>query len=218
MRPIDLFVERDLCDRNVDFSSSRTFSRELNGLTVREWMEQSRQLSTQDKMSIASASIALGSPFFLLSLGAAFAFIDACDNNRIEKELDELTRGHRQPLKVSKDLETARQLDGNFTRAAVVPLSLMSMEMAIKRSTKPKKEIAERNNDQAVFSKNTHRGDNCKFLVEDRSWMKASKVLKTKFFLQTELEKANGKAEFSMIAGIAAQIDKLDKELKRLGC
>ncbi len=219
MRPLDLFVEKQAGDSSVDFSSNRPLSREINGIPMRDYIEQNKTLSVRDKMSIASASLALGSPFFLLSLGATFAMVDEYD--RLKE--DDLIYGgqarRRHPVKAAMELSALLDSETRVFCETITPLSIMSgsLELSERRAGKKKTKFGERN-DQSVFASDELRVDNGKFLVEDKSWLKASKVMKKKFFLEDELERVNGKAEFSMVAGIIAQIDRLDRELKSLGC
>jgi hypothetical protein len=219
MKALDLFVEKQAGDRQCDFSSSRSLSREINGLPLRDYIEQNKTLSVRDKMSIASASLALGSPFFLFSLGATFAMVDEYDRLKEDDLLNGGQGRRRHPLKAAQELSALLDGETKIFCETITPLSIMtgSLELSERRAGKKKPKFGQRK-DQSVFSSDELRVDNGKFLVEDRSWLKANKVMKKKFFLEDELERVNGKAEFSLVAGIIAQIERLDKELKGLGC
>lgn len=219
MRPMDLFVERGAGDRSCDFQSSRALSREIDGMTVREWMERSKSLSTNDKMSIASASIMLGSPFFLLSLGATFAIVDECDNNRIENELNRRYRWSLPGSRAVEPLSSSGTLESKLLSNWMAPGAAFALDyQSSGTANKKRKSEAGLPSDQAVFSAQYSRNCQNSEVVEEKSWLKASKVLKQKFFLEDELERVNGQADFSLVAAIVSQIEKLDKELARLGC
>lgn len=219
MKPLDLFTEKNAGDHGLDHSSSRSLSRELNGLSIRDWKEQSRTLTTKDKMSIASASIALGSPFFLLSIGATFALFDECDNRRIDEQLDRLTGAHRHPMAACPDLAAVDELQSSkHLDESMFPLAWLTADKNNFETSKPKKKKGDWSDQSIFIHDDDRRIDNCSFLAPPKDWLRTDKVLKQKFWLEDELERVNGIGEFSMVAGIIAEIERLDKELKRLGC
>ncbi len=52
----------------------------------------------------------------------------------------------------------------------------------------------------------------------ERSWVKASQLVKRKQHLADYLQKARGTLELSAVSNIVSQIERLDKELKKMGC
>ncbi len=217
MRPLDLFVEKQLCDRSVDQSSSRILSKEVNKINWKDWVEQSKTISTRDKMSLASASIILGSPFFLMTLGATFAVMDEIDNQRVDSELNRLFRPGVRTLAASQELTAEQELDAKIFGDALSPAAVLTLDQIIERATKPGRAKGDRL-DQSVFTTDERRNYNSGFLSNQRNWLKASKVLKQKLILEDELERVNGLADFSLVAGIIANIELLNKDLKHLGC
>jgi len=217
MRALDLFVERQACDRSIDSRASRSLSREVNDISMRERLEQAKTLSTHDKLSLASASLALGSPFFLLGMGATFAIFDECDARRQREIMHGSGHGHKRPLNASEDMSMVKPLAASGMKEIAAGATFLSLDLSAGRFLPDRKGIGPKRRDQAVFSDRRQRA-NGRFLVEGSGWLKAGQLLKQKFFLMGAVEKSSGREPFSLIAGLIAQIEILDKALKRLGC
>lgn len=215
MKPMDIFVEKQARDRSYDSANSRSLSREVNNICRRERLDQSKTLTTKDKMSLASASIMLGSPFFLFSLGTTFAVVDEYD--RMVNDKMGQAKNQKRTAGIIQDAEVADQCEKKVLVAAASGPMLMSLDFVGKVTQTKQQDGRCQRKDQAVFS-DSSRNTISNFLAGDQSWLTARKLLKQKFLLMDQVEKVNGHAEFSLVAGLIAQIEILDKALKKLGC
>jgi hypothetical protein len=207
MRGLDLYIERGLVDRSNDANLSRSLSREINDFERSRLTAQQNQ--PKEKVSFASASLVLGAPFMMFGLGAAF--IEELTTIKQDKQLSSLKEGLRRPLKAS-----VQALDKTKAAAPMdqkVSLALMSADITAMRNRSTTKD---RKADQAVFS--DHKNNRRPYLAVGKDWLDIKRLAKRKQFLIDQMERMNKGNSFLTIAQLAAKLELVEKELKRLGC
>ena len=214
MRPLDVFMEKQLCDRTVDSSANRAMSREVNDLCRKERALPPQTLNLKDKATLASAGLLIGSPLMLFGLGATFAFCDDMDYRQRIKGLDGLDP-NRERVSLRKGAQAAEPADGlKAMEAKLTPLALLSLDLGQKRRPSAKKsrwDMHERNS-------GSNRPNDRQFLASSSSWLEASKLVKKKQFLLDSIERVNKGNQLSTVSRLLSQIEVLDKALKRMGC
>jgi hypothetical protein len=201
-------MERGLVDRSNDANLSRSLSREINDFERSRLAAQQNQ--PKEKVSFASASLVLGSPFMMFGLGAAL--IEELTTIKQDKQLSSLKEGLRRPLKAS-----VQALDKTKTAAAMdqkVSLALMSADITAMRN---RSTVKDRTADQAVFS-DAHKNNRRPYLAVGKDWLDIKRLAKRKQFLIDQMERMNKGNSFLTIAQLAAKLELVEKELKRLGC
>jgi hypothetical protein len=210
MRGLDLFMERGLADRSNDANVSRSFSREINDLE-RSRVASQKNDPSKEKVSFASASMVLGSPFMMFGLGAAL--IHEFGAIKHDKELSALKQGPlRRPLKAS-----VQALDKTQSAAPSdqkVSLSLLAADMTAMRN---RSTVKERKADQAVFS-DAQKNNRRPYLAEGKDWLDIKRLAKRKQFLIDQMERMNKGNSYLTMTQLAAKLEVVEKELKRLGC
>ena len=214
MRSLDLYMEKQLCDRGMDNAASRAFSREVDEINKQARLEQEKTLSGRDKLALASTSIALGSPFMLFGLGTTFAILDEFDYLRRSRSPEELQNRRLRELNVRRGFVPPKEEEQRKLRPDMLPCALMSAEMQVGQPAK-KKRSPLRRTEQAVFSASR---DNRPFLAAGKSWLEASRLVKKKQMLLDLMERLRGQQSLSAVSKLLSKIELLDKVLKRLGC
>jgi hypothetical protein len=160
-------------------------------------------MGQRDKMALAS--IAFCSPLMLLSMGATMAIMDDMKINR-DARINQSLRNRLQMrqgrivTEENKEVAPRRSLSMTFDATG-----RMRVEAA---AIKPKKEKTCTRPDKPVKV----------FPMPEKSWLKASKLLKQKQALVDLLEKGRGHLQLSKVSALVSKIEELDKELKKVGC
>lgn len=221
MRPMDIYSEKHTKDGSPDkIASSTALLNEAQALSLpkADGKGQSHSVKTSDsdfnssvgmgqRDKLALASIAFCSPLMLLEIGAALGLSDNMRMNREHALKNEPVIGLRQS-----------SFDNTLKSGEKRPLSMPTDTMSgiFSSRLEPKKSRLEFKN----------RRDNVLYPAEtvwrqpspERSWVKASKILKRKQHLMDHIEKCRGMLELSAVSAIVAKIERLDKELKKMGC
>ena len=199
-------------------------------------MMVSEAMVNRDKFTFVSA--ALCGPLFLFGMGAAFALFDDIKMAR-EAKLQQMlsgkpgdTRGGIVAAVKGESLEETKRKSQSIiaSDARVKPqpgvtaegAKLLGLEKVKKADVQPRLEggSAEKIADRV---KNKLYGESERTWEEKgaqrslKSWLKAEVLLKRKQSLMDHMESVRGKAGFGAYSGLAAKMDVLDKELKRLG-
>lgn len=222
MRPLDLYTEKTMRDGNHDKNAcSSALVYEAHSLAL---MNQSRKpvskaatnmrtkaadadfnssvgMGQRDK--IALASLAFCSPLMMVGMGAAFGL---ADNMRMNRE------------HALKDGAAHRLRQGTFEKQEVPKeRTMLSMPTDATMTARPeatrKTKLEFKNRKDNVLYPNAWRQPS-----PERSWVKASKLLKRKQHLSDQLDKCRGLLQLSVVSAIISKIERLDKELKKMGC
>ena len=228
MRPLDVYTEKNARDGNHDRQAcSAAFLSEVHSIG---WQRASQKHDKDDKSGtndktvkaksvgdlnsaagmgqrdkIALASLAFCSPLMMLGLGAAFSFADNLQSNKSLK--DQPMRRVRQNV-----VEKSEKSDAPLkkTMMSMAPAEVPSLRTEARKS---KLEYGNRKENVLYPSNGVWRqGD------PERSWVKASKLVKRKQHLASQLEKFRGMMQLSLVSAIVSKIERLDKELKKMGC
>ncbi len=209
MRPLDLFIEKQVCDRSVDAGAGRALSREVDDLCLKQGLDRKQTLTGQDKLGLTAAGILVGSPLMLLGLGATFAMFDDMDFRRGLRDREGLDPRRNQ---LRKGIEKETDKDKFKVLKPEISLSLLAMNLESGKSIKDKQKKRPRA-DQAVFTDSRKN----KSLLASQDWLKVNKLAKRKQFLLEEIERVNKGQQLSLVSNLLTQIEILDKTLKRLG-
>jgi len=198
-------------------SASRLFSREASDLELHDRMlvEQKTHVG-RDKVSMATASLVLGSPFMMFGLGVAL--FEEFGAIKAGKQLQALQAQRQRLFAPIKGAEIVEQksIMGFGRQAHRMPLStLFNLDEIERRATRGSK-VRPDAGVQLVFT-DAHR-NRAAFLSSGRRWVEASKLVKQKQSLKDQLEKLNNGRNFGLITKLASKIELLDKALKKLGC
>lgn len=216
MGPFDLFSEKQLSDRMND-ASSREFLKDSNSGNSPSKAQIAHAEISRDKVSMATASLVLGSPFMMFGLGVAF--MEELGLIKSSKQFQALQSERRRLFTPRQSFEIAEQkiTSKNFIRrGAEMSLGVMFTLDEIEQRAARGRRARTGDRTQAVFSDMSR--NRTVFLSPERGWLKASKLVKEKESLKNQLEKLNNGQNFNLITRLAAKIELLDKALKKLGC
>ncbi len=224
----DLYAERALQDRGIDRRASRAFAREINPFEMRSILERTQTIAPGDKVSLASVSLMVGAPLFFMGLGAAaFQLFDCMDRSNLQQILEKRTGRKFQPALFGRGVFGGLSMDNCAAAAPCATLVAMDAHgywSPGSRAAKGKaKELDEawRRRERMLLSQRGHGFKQGYFLAAGRSWVRASKLWKHKRLMEDQLEKLSQTGDgnaLKIISRLRSSIDRLDKELKRLGC
>jgi hypothetical protein len=162
------------------------------------------QAGQRDKMTLAS--IVFCSPLMLLGMGASLAFMD---NIKLNEE-GKLSKGmhNRMQLRGPGNLHDALAKEQGLTRTLSTSMEPLGVRSILDRREPEKKRTllsAPPRVARAVPD-------------PDRSWIKASKVVKEKQKLSDELEKHRGQLSLADVSAVHSRMEQLDKQLIKMGC
>lgn len=212
MRPLDLYIEKQACDRSIDAQSSRALSREVNDLSRAESLAHRQSLNLKDKSALASAGILIGSPLLLIGLGATFAACDEMDFRRRDRLFnDEKSNAGGRLLRKAQSCEPG--LDATAVTEARAPLALMLTDISGLR----KRRGGSARPGEGIFA--AERKLSRSFVVPGKSFSEVDKLIKRKQFLKDQMERLHGKGnQLGAVGRLMSQLEHLDKLLKRMGC
>lgn len=240
MRPLDVFSEKNIRDGSPDkIACSSALVYEAHSLAVQtQFLKADKKQDVQhDSKSgvtrgpdgkviegdfnsaigfgkrdqMALASLAFCNPLMMLGMGAALGL---SDNMRLDKE----AALKEAPLRRLRQGAIERQQD--VTREKALPASAAENTAAVSRlnlrlaekSRKPKLEFQNRRENVLYPSQAWRQPD------QEKSWVKASKLVKRKQQMMDQLAKCRGLLSLNIVSAILSKIELLDKELKKMGC
>jgi hypothetical protein len=229
MRPLDVYTEKNASDGNHDkLACSAAFLNEMHSMSLprsAQKHDKDDKTGRTDKTTgkaksagdfndaagmgqrdkLALASIAFCSPLMLLGIGAALGIADGFRSNKVGDLKDRpLQRVPQSVIEKSSDAPLKK---------AMLSMSLSEMPSLRTEARKSKLEYGNRKENVLYPANGLWRQAD-----PERSWVKASKLVKRKQHLMVQLEKFRGMMELSLVSAIVAKIERLDKELKKMGC
>jgi len=228
MRPLDVYTEKSARDGNQDKQAcSAAFLSEVHSMG---WQRAVQKHDKEDKSGgndktvraksladlnsaagmgqrdkFALASIAFCSPLMLLGLGAALSIAD--NFRSFGKGADLKDRPQRR---VRQDVVEKADVPVKKTMLSMAPSEVPSLRTEARKS---KLDYGNRKENVLYPSNGVWRQPD-----PERSWVKTSKLVKRKLQLASQLEKFRGMMDLSMVSAIVSKIERLDKELKKMGC
>lgn len=171
----------------------------------------------RDQMALAS--LAFCSPLMMFGMGAALGISDTVRMNR-EQDLKEmpvrrlrqaaLERAAQEQAKESKEAKDLKErpVPTEATKDAVLSNMILRLEAPTK-----KKKLEFKNREQNVLYPSAWKQAD-----PEKNWINASKLVKKKQQMMDQLAKCRGLLQLNVVSAILTRIDKLDKELKKMGC
>jgi hypothetical protein len=209
MKAFDAFLDRQSRDLGMDRLSSRLLSREVDS-TLR------MQPGEKQRLTGASNYFALACPIMPIGLLGALILLDGLDSLQDEQ----------QPHMTKAD-EIAQRNQENTTQAVY----LMAMKQKQERENKKTPLACSRPLDFATKPNDkTQKGKNVEVRPAGKRSERISgpnllskthndvdKLVKQKMALESHLEKLSQEQDYAMHCRVSAQLDLLDKALKKLG-
>jgi len=183
-----------------------------------------KHMQSQDQMALTS--ILFCNPLMLLGMGAAFAVMDQAHGAKTGKMTEALNKkfdGKQANAKAmqsgyASDLQAKAQLIQQYTRpmetrevTQMNGIAGMSSAAAAERE-----ELKKRSERKKSLEATAKRQETKISMPADRYNMSTKKLMKTKRLLEDEIEKVRGKASLEEVSRLYAQVEVLDKALKRL--
>jgi hypothetical protein len=235
MRPIDLFMEKETTRDTRSDNISRSLLHDAMTLAMVNMINERQgihpaaapvrmidgkdprtmtpqeleayrndQAGQRDKMALASMIFC--SPLMLLGMGASLAFMD---NMKLNEE-GKLSKGlnNRMQLRAAGSLQDALAKEQSLTRTLSTSMEPLGFRSILDRREPERK--------RTLLSEPPRVAR----VVPDpnRSWIKASKVVKEKQKLSDELEKQRGQLSLADVSAVHSRMEQLDKQLIKLGC
>lgn len=229
MRPMDIFSEKSsIRDGRLDKACSSALVYEAHSLSIQSQFHRADNkhdpknpngkpvdgdfnsavgFGKRDQMALAS--LVFCNPLMMLGMGAALGVSDTIRMNREQALKEAPMRRLRQVA-----LES-RQVPKDERTLLSVPTDSLATRMNFRpESTSSRKSKLEFKNRQenVLYPAEFRKPD------PERSWVKASKLLKRKQQLVDQLAKCRGFLPLNLVSALAAKIELLDKELKKMGC
>jgi|688.fasta_scaffold352960_1 hypothetical protein len=228
MRPMDIFSEKSsIRDGRLDKACSSALVYEAHSLSLQSQFHKADSkhdpknpngkvvegdfnsavgFGKRDQMALAS--LVFCNPLMMLGMGAALGVSDTMRMNR-EQALKEA------PMRRLRQVISERREEQPKERTLLsVPTDSIATRMNFKPEATTRKSKLEFKNrqDNIMYPSEFRKPD------PERSWVKASKLLKRKQQLADQLAKCRGFLPLNMVSALAAKIELLDKELKKMGC
>jgi hypothetical protein len=230
MRPLDVFTEKTIKDGSPDkiaCSSALVYEAQAlalqrtrkpdpkvlrdaqgkpinaNGKPIEADFNSAVGFGKRDQMALAS--LAFCSPLMMLGMGAALGLADNGRMNREHSLKDGLVHRPRQVGLEKQELPKERTLLSMPTDT--------TMNVRPEATRKTKLEFKNRKDNVLYPNAGAWRQPS-----PERSWVKASKLVKRKQHLSDQLQKCRGLLQLSVVSAILSKIERLDKELKKMGC
>jgi hypothetical protein len=227
MRPIDIYSEKSIRDGSPDkIACSSALVYEAHSLAIQSQFHKTDAKGqnvnhphgekTEDFNSavgfgkrdqMALASLFFGSPLMMLGMGAA---LGVSDTMRMNKE-HALKEGHhsRRPRQVSLE-----KTDAPKERTLLsMPTDNVAARMSFRPEASRKSRLEFKNRKENVLYPSQWRQPD-----PEKSWVKASKLVKRKQQMIDQLAKCRGLLQLNVVSAILSKIDLLDKDLKKMGC
>lgn len=207
MKALDAFLEKPVRDSGFDYRTGRQLSREGEDLLRKHFDEKS-------KMSVASNYFALASPIMPVFLLGAFMLLDKLDNplDRPDLRAHEFTRQreglsqHLYVIAMREKMEAERKKNGLECSRPMEGFGPIGDKRA------PKKKQAE----LMLDGKPSERLNGP--ILLSKAQTDVHKIVKKKMALETHLEVVSKEQDFQAASKVSAQLEILNKQLKKLGC
>lgn len=208
-RALDGFLEKPIRDNGFDFLASRQLSREIDTV-LRKHFEEKQQ------MSVATNYFALACPIMPTFLLGAFMLLDKLDGMYDKQTIKthdfvRQQQANSQALYIAAMREKMELENKKNGLASSRPIDGLP-QAGTDKAKKPKKKSVE----ILLGGKPSERLNGPVLLSKEQR--EAKKIVKTKMALEAHLEKMNREQDFAGVCKVSAQIDLLDKALKKLGC
>lgn len=203
-----------------------TADAEGNLVDYKSHMSQ-KHMASQDQM--AFMSILFCNPLMMMGMGTALSLMDQAHNAKTAKATEALNKKfdgrmhNKQANQTGYASEAQRKaaLMAQYTRmgerngmSAMGGMgALTGLSAAIEREDLKKRQERKRLDDRANSAK---RFETKVSMPQDRYSMSTKKLMKTKKLLEDEIEKVRGKASLEEVSRLYAQVEVLEKALKRL--
>jgi hypothetical protein len=215
---MDIYSERQLRDTRVDQQANRSmlqesFSHAMNDFSkgknvnvaeLRQMEAGLRRMDNSERDQMAFASVALCSPLMLLAMGSTLAFMDTMRQGQHAKFESSLKNRFQPRGGVSTVEQVLRQNQPKLPTAAE---AFRPDEESLLKGRKSKLSISTEGYRSVTMVS-----------APARNFLKLNKLNKEKQLLSDHLEKMRGKLSLSSVSNLVSRIEKLDKELKKLGC
>ncbi len=209
----DVYSESAIRESGFDSRTSRTLSKEASELDeeARKYLEPT--LNSQDKLAMTAAAFMAGSPLGFLGLGMTFFFCDEMDNRRREEYMRNMSFNDHQQFAFNAIAFRAALADANDrkAKASVIPIELTGADHI--RGVKPRKLTSVKDN---VVNIDTRRG-NRPYFAPSKNLREANKLIKRKEFLADQIKRLSQSQNYHAVCRLAAEVELLDKAIKRLG-
>jgi hypothetical protein len=227
MRPLDIFSEKSIRDGSPDkIACSSALVYEAHSLAIQSQFHKT-DAKAQDvkhphgekaedfnsavgfgkRDQMALASLFFGSPLMMLGMGAA---LGVSDTMRMSKE-HALKEGHHSRRLRQVSLE---KTDAPKERTLLsMPTDNVAARMSFRPDASRKSGLEFKNRKENVLYPSQWRQPD-----PEKSWVKASKLVKRKQQMMDQLAKCRGLLQLNVVSAILSKIDLLDKELKKMGC
>ena len=231
MRPLDIFSEKSIRDASPDkIASSSALVYEAHSLALQVQLHKvdakhdakhdpknphgakladgsfDTAIGFGKRDQMALASLAFCSPLMMLGMGAALGISDTMRMNKEQALKEAPMRRIRQAALERSDAPKERTQLSMPTDATTTKLNF--------RVESPRKSKLEfKNRQENVLYPSAWRQPD-----SEKTWVKASKLVKRKQQMMDQLAKCRGLLELNVVSAILSKIEKLDKELKKMGC
>jgi hypothetical protein len=213
MKAFDAYLDKqsrdggfDLMSTRLDNTTNRSLSREME-MTFRT------QFAERQKMTVASNYFALACPILPVGLLGIFMLLDRLDRmNEPQPHMTEADEVARNKLEASQQIYLLAMKQKQERETKKTPLSCSRpLDLLGKPGDKSKRKDIELQPD----AKRSERISGPSLLSKAQN--DVGKVVKAKMALEAHLDKMSGEQDYAMHCRVSAQLDLLDKALKRLG-
>ncbi len=230
MRPLDIFSEKSIRDGSPDkIACSSALVYEAHSLALQTQLQKSDAkahkgqhldgtkaadagfdsavgFGKRDQMALAS--LAFCNPLMMLGMGAALGISDTMRMNKEHALKEGPARRIRQGAIERADAPKERTM-------LSMPTDNVAARMSFHPETTRKSKLEFKNRQENVLypSHGSWRQPD-----PERSWVKASKLVKRKQQMMDQLAKCRGLLQLNVVSAILSKIERLDKELKKMGC
>jgi hypothetical protein len=186
-----------------------------------------KHMASQDQM--AFVSILFCNPMMLLGMGGVLTMMDQAHGAKTAKMTEGLnkkfdgTKANKQAnqsgyasdvqRKAALIAQYTRPMDGRTVSQIGGLGGLAGMSAAIEREDLKKRQDKKRGD---ALNANAKRPETKVSMPQDKYSMSAKKLMKTKRLIEDEIEKVRGKASLEEVSRLYAQVEVLDKALKRM--
>jgi hypothetical protein len=208
MKAFDAFLDRGARDSGFDLTTSRSLSREVTNA-------YRLQVADHQRMSVATNYFALACPIMPIGVLGLFMLLGKLDemwsqHMFLKPGKGELYDRLAEQSREAYLLRAKQQLEANPQPKIEFQCSRSTEN--IKGSDKPKKR---KETDFKHDEKPAQRFDRPNLLSKSQN--DASKLIKQKMALEEHLEKISGEQNYHLYCRVSAQLELLDKALKKLG-
>ncbi len=209
----DIFSESQIRESGFDSRTSRTLSREASELDeeARKYLEPT--LNSQDKLSMTAVAFMAGSPLGFLGLGMTFFFCEEMDHRRRAEYLLNKGFNDHQQAAFNAIAFRAALIDANDRKqATVIPIEITGADRL--RSTKSGKRF-DASKDKVVHM--DFRRGRRPYFAPSKNLQEVNRLIKRKDFLADQIKRLSQMQNYHAVCKLTAEVELLDKAIKRLG-